>query len=80
MVKFFLIMDYAQNCAVIIPKEIQYMHWVIIQATLFVVVLTQHAIPDEDSIAHTDDYPHLVDDHHIFISDDRQHDAHMVET
>lgn len=27
----------------------------------------------------TDDDPHLVDEHHIFISDDKTHDAHMVE-
>lgn len=73
------IMDFSENYSVIVPKEVQSLHWVNVQATLYVVVLTRHAREDVDGFGSTVDDPHLVDEHHIFVSDDKVHDSHMVE-
>ena len=73
------IMDFAENYAVTVPNEVQSLHWVNIQVTLYVVVLSRHARLDLDGFYSTADNPRLVDEHHIFISEDRNHDYHMVE-
>ena len=73
------IMDFAENYTMSLPKEVQSMHWVNIQATIFVIVLTRHARAELDGYESTSEDPHLVDEHHLFISSDYQHDSHMVE-
>lgn len=67
-----VIHDFAENYSVIVPNEVQSMHWVNIQATVYVSVITRH---DTNS---TPQVPILVDEHHIFISEDTNHDCHFV--
>ena len=74
-----LIMDFAENYSSKVPHEVQSLHWVNVQATLFVIVLTRHAREDIDGYSSNADDPKLVDEHHIFISDDHTHDFLMVE-
>ena len=38
-----LVLDFSENYAMQLPREVQSMHWVSVQATLFVAVLTRHA-------------------------------------
>ena len=58
-----LIMDYAENYTIVGPSEVQSLHWVNIQATIFVIVLTRHARIDIDGIDSSPYNPHLVDEH-----------------
>ena len=62
-----MFMDFSENYSVIVPQEVQSLHWVNIQATIYVIVLTRHAHQDVDGFDSTDLDPHLVDEHHLFI-------------
>ena len=62
-----IVQDFSENCNCLLPDEPQSIHWTIQQATVYpVVTLRCH---DKN----------IVEDHFVFISDDRTHDFSFVE-
>ena len=45
-----LVLDFSENYTMQLPCEVQSMHWVSVQTTLFVVVLTRHARRELDGM------------------------------
>lgn len=61
------VMDYAENFAVLLPNEVQSIHWTTSQVTVFIIALTR--VIDGS----------LSDEHYVFLSDDLKHDYFFVE-
>ena len=68
------ILDFAENYACKIYREIQSLHLVSVQATLFIIVIIRHSRPEIDGNRDV-----LVEDQFIMISDDTIHDVWSVQ-
>ena len=60
--------DFSENYTCVVPDEVQSLHWAQAQVTILPVVTFQR---DEDK--------NLIEDHLVFLSDDKIHDSAFVE-
>ena len=62
------VQDFSENYTCVVPDEVQSLHWAQAQVTIFPVVTFRR---DEDK--------NLIEDHLVFLSDDKIHDSSFVE-